>query len=139
MSSLSQRPASSLSQRTDGVFQRPSSHRPPSSAATRPPSSALRRPASGASIRPTSRLSQKPGSRQSRPATKQTSRLLPQYQALVTQVTGLATDDNDEKFEAAVEFVSKSLELTATGADMASIDRQIRGCVWICRYVVDID
>lgn len=82
------------------------------------------------SVRPGSRVSQRPVSRQARPATRQSSRLLPLSQTLVTQVTGLTPDGDEDKFRTSVEYVTKSLEHATKGAasiDMAVMDRQIAG------------
>ncbi|CCM01742.1 uncharacterized protein FIBRA_03808 [Fibroporia radiculosa] len=106
------RPASALSSRTFSVV---GSYRPPSSASTRPGSRLAQRPAS--------RVSQRPISRQS-------TRLLPSYQTLVTQVAGLAPNNDEENFRVAVDFVSKTLDQTARPSgtnDISVVDKHLRG------------
>ncbi|KAF8433037.1 Spc98 family-domain-containing protein [Boletus edulis BED1] len=108
--------------------------RPSSSLSQRPPSSlSSARPASSASsLRPQSRISTRPSSRLSRPPTRQTTRLLPPCQSLVTQVTGLSPETDDENFRAAVDFVSKNLEYAikaGASTDMTAMDKDFRGHV----------
>ncbi|KIJ69751.1 hypothetical protein HYDPIDRAFT_35222 [Hydnomerulius pinastri MD-312] len=106
--------------------------RPSSSLSYRPPSSlSSARPVSSASLRPQSRVS-RPASRISRPVTRQATRLLPLCQSLVTQMTGLSPDNDDENFRTAVDFVSKNLEHSTKGgpsADMPAMDKHFRGYV----------
>ncbi|KAH9948797.1 Spc98 family-domain-containing protein [Amylocystis lapponica] len=120
---------------------RPSSraaHTPLSAISVRPSSSASLRPSSSASSarplsslsRPTSRLTQRPGSRLTRPPTRQSSRLLPLYHALVLQLTGLDPATDPDNFRAAADFVSRNLDQTirpAASTDMPTIDKRIRG------------
>ncbi|KDQ64207.1 hypothetical protein JAAARDRAFT_219284 [Jaapia argillacea MUCL 33604] len=131
------RPPSSSSLRPSSSAPiRPSSSasvRPPSSASTRPPSSASRRPPSSASTRPTSRTTIRPTSRQA------SSRLIPFYPTLITQVLGLhehveggdeQTEEDEVRWRNAMEFVSESLSGHGTksvGVDMDVMDKQIRG------------
>lgn len=120
-SSLSSRPPSSLS------APRPSSRvshgRPPSSLTVRPPSAA-------STYRPHSRFSSRPPSRMAR------SRLVPQYQTLVTQVTGLKDDSGEdgERLKGLSDHVAKQLDGTtinkaAASVDISLIDRAISGLV----------
>ena len=118
-SSRASRPSSSASQR------------PASSISQRPPSSSSR-PTSSLSTRPGSRVAQRPNSRHSRPATRQTSRLISLSETLVTQITGLTIENDEDNFRTALEFVWKNLEQVTKGAvsvDMTVIDKQIRGFV----------
>lgn len=125
--------------------------RPPSSASIRPSSSAAIRPSSSASSvrpsssagsvrrttasvsRPASRATQRPPSRFApRPQTRQSSRLAGLYQDLVSQITYLTADVDQDEFDATVEYVSRSLDQTARPAvsiDLPSIQQQLRGCV----------
>ncbi|KAF9006720.1 Spc98 family-domain-containing protein [Cyathus striatus] len=122
-SSLSSRPHSSLS------IRNPPS-RPSSSASQRPPSSSSR-PISSASTRPHSRYSHRPSSRHAR------SRLLPQCETLVSQISGLKEegmvgDEDGENFRSAVDFAVKNLEAitlnkAAVSVDLTNVDRQISG------------
>ncbi|KAH7887320.1 Spc98 family-domain-containing protein [Phlebopus sp. FC_14] len=104
------------------VTQRPSSslsHRPPSSLSSA-------RPLSSASFRPQSRVSRP----SSRPQTRQSIRLLPLCQNLVTQTTGLSPENDEDNFRTAVDFVSKNLEhATKAGPsiDVNVMERQLRG------------
>ncbi|TFK43864.1 Spc98 family-domain-containing protein [Crucibulum laeve] len=127
-SSAGPRPSSSSGQKPSSS----SAPRPPSSAGYRPPSSlSTTRPASSASTRPRSRFSQRPNSRHAR------SRLIPQCQTLVFQVTGMREEGSEgdidgENFRTTVDFVVKNLEATtlnkaAASVDMGVIDRQIDG------------
>lgn len=120
-------PASSIRPHSSLRIQRPSS-----SLSQRPPSSlSSARPASSASsLRPHSRVSTRPSSRLSRPVTRQTTRLLPLCQSLVTQVTGLSPEIDDENFRTAVDFVSKNLEFSikaGASTDMTAMDKHFRG------------
>ncbi|KAH0840303.1 hypothetical protein J3R83DRAFT_1313 [Lanmaoa asiatica] len=105
--------------------------RPSSSLSQRPQSSlSSARPVSSASLRPHSRISTRPNSRLSRPATRQSTRLLPLCQSLVTQVTALSPDIDDENFRTAVDFVSKNLEYSikaGASTDMTAMDKHFRG------------
>ena len=115
--------------------------RPSSSASTRPPSSAsasaVRPSSSASSVRPSgsarsdSRATHRPQSRVSaRPSTRQSSRLNPLYQTLVTNLTGLTADSDEDAFQEAVEFVSRNLDQTVrpTGSvDATTADKTIRG------------
>ncbi|KAG1766368.1 Spc98 family-domain-containing protein [Suillus placidus] len=122
-------PSSALSARphSRALHQRPSS-----SLSQRPPSSAsLARPVSSASFRPQSRVS-RPSSRISRPATRQSTRLGPLCQKLITQLTGLTLENDEENFRIALDFVSRNLEhATATkggpSSDMATMDKRFHG------------
>ncbi|KAG1809247.1 Spc98 family-domain-containing protein [Suillus variegatus] len=106
--------------------------RPSSSLSQRPPSSAsYARPVSSASLRPQSRIS-RPSSRISRPATRQSTRLAPLCQKLITQLTGLTLENDEEDFRMALDFVSRNLEhATATkggpSSDMATMDKRFHG------------
>ncbi|KAG8219040.1 Spc98 family-domain-containing protein [Butyriboletus roseoflavus] len=106
--------------------------RPLSSLSQRPPSSlsSARPPSSASSFRPHSRVSTRPSSRISRPATRQSTRLLPLCQSLVTQVTGLSPDADDENFRTAVDFTSRNLEYSikaGASIDMTAMDKHFRG------------
>ncbi|KAI9569285.1 Spc98 family-domain-containing protein, partial [Boletus coccyginus] len=106
--------------------------RPSSSLSQRPPSSlsSARPPSSASSFRPQSRISTRPSSRLSRPATRQATRLLLLCQSLVTQVTGLSSETDDENFRTAVDFASKNLEYAikaGASADMTAMDKHFRG------------
>ncbi|OBZ70494.1 Gamma-tubulin complex component 5 [Grifola frondosa] len=134
-SSASLHPSASAPTRSSSrTSTRPASSasiRPSSSASTRPPSSASSvRPAPSAS-RPASRATQRPISRFSqRPSTRQSLRLLPFYQELVTQVTGLTAESDQENFRTAVDFVSRNLDQTARpsgSTDFATVDKHVRG------------
>ncbi|KAH7916234.1 Spc98 family-domain-containing protein [Hygrophoropsis aurantiaca] len=115
-----------------GLHVRPSSRvsqRPSSSLSQHYPSSISTRPGSSASVRPQSRVS-RPSSRISRPATRHALRLLPLSQALVTQITGLSSDNDDENFRTAVDYVAKNLEHSIKGGpspDLTSVDKQMQG------------
>ncbi|KIJ13301.1 hypothetical protein PAXINDRAFT_117334 [Paxillus involutus ATCC 200175] len=117
---------SSLSARPHSRLQRPSS-----SLSQRPPSSlSSARPVSSASLRPPSRVSTRPSSRISRPVTRQTTRLLPLCQTLVTRLTGLSLENDDENFRIAVDFVSKNLEHSikgGAGVDIPTLNKHFRG------------
>ncbi|KAF9226914.1 hypothetical protein BS17DRAFT_800830 [Gyrodon lividus] len=117
---------SSLSVRSHSRLQRPSS-----SLSQRPSSSlSSARPVSSASFRPQSRVSTRPSSRISRPVTRQTTRLLPLCQILVTRITGLSPENDDENFRTAVDFASKNLEYSlkgGAGTDMTALDKHFRG------------
>ncbi len=144
-SSASVRPPSSAAVRSSqsGSVRPPSSIsiRPPSSASVRPTSSASTRPSSSASARPPSSASglrpsssastRRPVSRFShRAPTRQSSRLLFLCESLVTQVTGLASANDEDSFQVAVDYVSKNLDSTTRpsgSADFATIDRAMRG------------
>ncbi|KAI0921184.1 hypothetical protein AcW2_006240 [Taiwanofungus camphoratus] len=136
LSSASVRPGSSVSIRpSTSAPIRPSSSasiHPFSGSHLRPSSSASTvRPLSSASTRPSSRLTQRSISRLShRPSSRQSSRLLPLCQALVTQVAGLTSGNDEENFRTAVEFVSKNLDQTvrpSASADMHTIDEHFLG------------
>ncbi|KAG1877430.1 Spc98 family-domain-containing protein [Suillus subluteus] len=122
-------PPSTLSARphSRALHQRPSS-----SLSQRPPSSAsFARPVSSASLRPQSRVS-RPSSRISRPATRQSTRLAPLCQKLITQITGLTLENDEEDFRITLDFVSRNLEhATATkggpSSDMATMDKHFHG------------
>ncbi|KAG1717437.1 Spc98 family-domain-containing protein [Suillus paluster] len=124
-------PSSTLSARphSRALHQRPSS-----SLSQRPPSSAsFGRPVSSASLRPPSRVS-RPSSRISRPVTRQSTRLLPLCQTLITQLTELDLENDEEDFRIALDFVSRNLEhATATkggpSSDMATMDRRFHGFI----------
>jgi gamma-tubulin complex component 5 len=68
---------------------------------------------------------------------RQSPRIAPLVQALVTQVTGLAPENEDDgdgsdNYRTAMDFVSKNLEYTAKGGasqDMGAMDKQFHGCV----------
>ncbi|EIN10987.1 hypothetical protein PUNSTDRAFT_112771 [Punctularia strigosozonata HHB-11173 SS5] len=128
---------------SNGSVSRPGSsatERSPSSASRRPPStgsapraSGRKTPVSYAPDRPLSststHISRRPVSRAS---TRQSARLLPLYETLVTQVTGIRAFNDEENFHTAVEYVTKSLSFTGKGGpsmDLASIQRQLRGHV----------
>ncbi|KAI0347511.1 hypothetical protein BDW22DRAFT_1368198 [Trametopsis cervina] len=131
-----------------------SASRPPSSASIRPSTSAPIRPSSSASSRsiasrassasattstrrntvsasrPSSRATQRPPSRLLRPSTRQSTRLNPAYQDLVTHLTGLTPDDDAENFETAVDFVARSLDPTlkpASGISLATVQKHLQG------------
>ncbi|GBE79798.1 predicted protein [Sparassis crispa] len=149
----SQRPASTASIRPPSASVRPpssASTRPSSSASIRPSISAPIRPSSSASIRPSpstssarpisrtssrssSRLTHRPSSRYSqRPSTRQSSRLVPLYQALVTQITGLTSENDQDNFRDAVDFVSKNLDQSvrpSANHDLDTVERHFRGHV----------
>ncbi|OCH94284.1 hypothetical protein OBBRIDRAFT_163520 [Obba rivulosa] len=113
-SSAPLRPSSSASSRTLTSTLRPSS----SASSVRPPSS---------TSRPTSRLSQRPRSRAS---SRLSARLLPLYQTLVTQTTGLEASRDAENFQTAVEFVARNLDQTTkpgVTSDMTAMEKHIRG------------
>ncbi|EAU84459.2 hypothetical protein CC1G_01455 [Coprinopsis cinerea okayama7 len=107
------RPVSSLSVRPSSS-SRPSSsisqHRPSTSIGFRPPSSA--------SHRTQSRLSFRPPSRSSR------SRIIPQCQTLVTQVTGIEDQESDD-FKDLVEYAYRQLEPTTISKPSASVDIEV--------------
>ncbi|KAG9317863.1 Spc98 family-domain-containing protein [Chiua virens] len=84
------------------------------------------------SLRPHSRISTRSSSRLSRPTTRQSTRLLPLCQSLVTQVTGLSPEIDDENVHTAVDFVSKNLEYSikaGASTDMAAMDRHFKGLI----------
>lgn len=128
ISSGGQRPPSSLSSRPSSSLSapRPSSRvshgRPPSSLTVRPPSA-------GSTYRPHSRYSSRPPSRVAR------SRLVPQYQILISQVTGLKDDGEEgELLKNLSDHVAKQLDGTtinkaAASVDISVIDRVISGLV----------
>lgn len=124
-------PSSTLSARP---HSRALNQRPSSSLSQRPPSSAsYARPVSSASLRPQSRIS-RPSSRISRPATRQSTRLAPLCQKLITQLTGLTLENDEEDFRMALDFVSRNLEhATATKggprSDMATMDKRFHGYI----------
>ncbi|KAI0638473.1 Spc98 family-domain-containing protein [Trametes polyzona] len=135
-SSAPMRPPSSASTRppsSAGIRSSQSAPlRPGSSAATRPPSSASVRPGSSVSVRPPSSASgRRPISRFShRAPTRQSSRLLPLCESLVTQLTSLTPAADAEDFQAAVDYVAKNLDSTVRpsgSTDFATIDKVIRG------------
>lgn len=119
--------------------RRPSSsasQRPLSAVSLRPPSGLSQRPSSSLSVRPTSRVSNRPSSRLStRPGTghRPNPRIGPLSQDLVTQITGLVPNGDEEKnFETAVDFVTKNLEYKAKGGvsqDITAMDRVFSGYV----------
>jgi hypothetical protein len=91
------------------------------------------RPTSAIS-RPLSRTSTaRPSSRQSgRSRTRQSARLVSLSEALVTSVTGLDVDQDEDNFQTAVAFVSKNFEYSAKAgpsSSMMDIDTRIRGWV----------
>lgn len=116
----------------------------PSSSAARRPLSAAGRPISSASVRktPASYLLNRPSSSastrfparpSSRASTRLSTRLLPLYQQLVSQVTGLDPEKNVEGFQTTVDYVSKNLEFSSKAGpsmDMATASRRIRGLVF---------
>ncbi|KAI0053720.1 hypothetical protein FA95DRAFT_1508286 [Auriscalpium vulgare] len=119
--------ASSLRPPSSASSVRPSSSaslRPPSSASQRPSSSAsTNRPTSSASVRPVSRVSHRPASRFSqRPPTRQSSRIQALSQTLVTQVTGLSPENDEDNFRTAAEYVSKTIEHPHKASPSASLD-----------------
>ncbi|KZT05559.1 uncharacterized protein LAESUDRAFT_714805 [Laetiporus sulphureus 93-53] len=83
------------------------------------------------SSRPTSRSTQRSASRFShRPFPKQSSRLVPHYQALVKEVTGLTAENDSDRFHTAVDHVSKRLNQTVRPSgsyDIASARKHIAG------------
>jgi gamma-tubulin complex component 5 len=112
------------------------SSRPSSRTTSRTP---VGRPSSSLSVRPTSSASTtRPQSRFSQHSRQARSRLIPICQKLVTQITGLKSDDDPEgnTFREKVDYAVKNLETTtmvksAASVGMDIIDRQISGCV--CR------
>jgi hypothetical protein len=65
---------------------------------------------------------------------RQSPRIAPLVQALVTQVTRLSPDGDSDNYSTAIDFVSKNLEYTSKGGvsqDMGAMDKQFRGCVLI--------
>jgi len=120
---------------------RKSSNRPPSSLSLRPPSRNTSRPGSSATQRPTSSLSVRSVQPQSRFSERThpryaRSRLIPLCQTLVSQITGLREnteqDADGENFREAVEHMVKALETStinkaAVSVDMSVIDTRISG------------
>ncbi|KAL5527461.1 hypothetical protein ACEPAG_6252 [Sanghuangporus baumii] len=100
--------------------------RPTSAIGTSRPSSSMSRPASAASHRTTSRMSHRPVSRLSqRPATRQSRALC---QTLVTKLTGLSPDEDDD-FEVAYDMAIRRVESIAKQAaspDLLSAQAQLR-------------
>ncbi|CAL1700277.1 unnamed protein product [Somion occarium] len=127
---MARRPSTSASVRPPSVA---SSIRPSTSTGMRPSSSASSvRPATSASIRPSSRATTASGSSRltRRPSSRQISRLTPLYQSLVSQVTGVTAEEDEEGFRSAVEYISKSLDQTVKPSgtsDLTNIDKHIRG------------
>ncbi|KAF5322471.1 hypothetical protein D9619_000707 [Psilocybe cf. subviscida] len=131
--------SSNLSAKKQGPRPSSSQSRPASRNLTRPSTSAsTSRPSSSLSTRPASSLSTRPASRfsQRSQALHARSKLIPLCQTLVTQVTGLEHDPDDEDasdaFRGQVEYCVKHLEsLTinkaAASVDMSVIDRQVHG------------
>ncbi|EKM59505.1 uncharacterized protein PHACADRAFT_191873 [Phanerochaete carnosa HHB-10118-sp] len=107
--------------------------RPSSSASTRPPSSA-----SWSAVRPSS--SAGPSRVSVRSNTRQSSRLNPLYQALVTKLTGLTAEGDEDAFRAALNYVTKSLDQTVrpTGSmDAAVVDKHVQGYIQKARIKSD--
>ncbi|KAI0375943.1 hypothetical protein BV20DRAFT_932428 [Pilatotrama ljubarskyi] len=119
-SSISTRPPSSAAIRSS----QSAPLRPASSASVRPPSSASVRPISSASTRrPISRFSQ-------RAPTRHASRLLPLCESLVSHLTGITPAVDAEDFQAAAEYVARSLDSTirpAGSTGFQTVDRIMRG------------
>lgn len=113
------------------------STRPPSSASIRPPSSlASTRPPSSTSIRPSSSISQRPSSHISRIATTST-KTLPYTRTLITQITGLAPDDQD--FQDTVDRVSSNFDYNpkaGSSVDLKTVDLKLKGLVGISANVM---
>ncbi|KAI0080871.1 hypothetical protein K474DRAFT_1704411 [Panus rudis PR-1116 ss-1] len=163
------RPLSSTSStrppsRSTGTGGRPASvaaMRPSSSAASvRPSSSAsyvrsassaasIRPSSSAASVRPSTSASTRPVSRigttrsttrlTNRPTTRQSSRLVPLFHTLASQILDIPPNDSEADggntnpiLTTAVEYISKNLDPTirpAVSTDITSVDKQIRGHV----------
>ncbi|KAI0797115.1 Spc98 family-domain-containing protein [Abortiporus biennis] len=124
------------------------SMRPPSSLSTRPSSVASTRPSSSASsARPPTSMSSRPGSRMTqrassrfslRPTTRQSTRLNPLYQDLITDLTGISPENDEENFQIALDFVAKNLDQTVKpsgSADIGRIDKHIRGLIQKARII----
>src|SRR5258707_9268332 len=136
------RPASAASYHQDGVtpskspsipfrheLSRPtssaSSHRPSSRAASRPLSSASTRPTSRAGHGTSSKFSQRMPSRQM-------SRIISLSHTLVSQMTSLQPEDEDEEYRALVDTVTRSLDYhvkAAPSSSMNDVTKQLQGFV----------
>ena len=106
-----------------------SSHRPSSRATNRPPSSASTRPTSRTRHGPSSKFSQRMPSRQM-------SRVISLSHTLVSQVTGLQSEDEEDEFRALMDIVIKSLEYNvkaAPSSSMHDIAKQLHGSVLLPR------
>lgn len=129
---LPSRPSSSASMRPSSSA---ASVRPSTSSSLRPGSSASYiRPSTSASSRPSSRLTHRAPSRFSvhRPPTRQSSRLIPHYQKLVTHITGIALENDEDNFRIASDFVLKTLDQTikpSGSADITKVQKHVKGCV----------
>ena len=76
-----------------------------------------------------------------RQSAKQSPRLLPLYQSLITQLTGATAEEDAETFKTGVEYLAKTLDPTvkpAGNSDMGSADSSIRGCGSIVFYHIII-
>src|SRR5215475_9865615 len=96
------------------------------------PRSASRPPSSAAASRPPSSASTRPTSRISRPKTRQALRILPLYQSLVTQITGLSPENDEPNYNTAVQYVKQNIDHVikgTAGVDLGQIDRSIAGSV----------
>ena len=76
-----------------------------------------------------------------RQSAKQSPRLLPLYQSLITQLTGATAEEDAETFKTGVEYLAKTLDPTvkpAGNSDMGSADSSIRGCgpIIFCHIMV---
>jgi gamma-tubulin complex component 5 len=104
-----------------------SSHRPSSRATNRPPSSASTRPTSRTQHGPSSKFSQRMPSRHM-------SRVISLSHTLVSQVTGLQPEDEEDGFRDSVDLVIKRLEYNAKAAPSSSmhdIAKQLHGSVFL--------
>ncbi|KAI0268157.1 Spc98 family-domain-containing protein [Gloeopeniophorella convolvens] len=129
------RPASAFGYHPDhGALSRPSSSaslrtpynelaRPASSASSyRPSSLATSRPLSSASMRPTSRAAHRAPSRLSqRPPSRQASRLAVLSHTLVSQVTHIDPNDDEEEYRDLTEMVSRGTDYNAKAAPSSSM------------------
>jgi hypothetical protein len=148
MSSSNSRPASVAGYYVDGAqrhrspsvgpqhqrhdFVRPkssaSSHRPSSRATNRPPSSAGRpvsRTGNAPTYKPFHRLPQ-----------RQISRLMSSSHSLVSQVTGLNPDDDEDAFRTTVDMVTRNLDYNvkaAPSSSMSDIAKLVNGFVFPSR------
>jgi hypothetical protein len=136
-------PASVASYHRDGVTPSkspsiPLRHelsRPTSSASShRPSSRAASRPLSSASIRPTSRAGHGTSSKFSqRLPSRQMSRIISLSHTLVSQMTGLQTEDDGGEFRALVDVVTRSLDYNvkaAPSSSMNDVTKQLHGSVF---------